>query len=432
LSGRSSETGEVKHDPFAILRQRNFDLYLSSRVLSGIGTTMLQAVFLWHVHELSESAISLGLLGLMRFFPALALSLVGGAVADAYNRRIVILIAQTVPLAAAFVVSVATLNGWVTLEIIYAVAFCVGLAQAFEGPSNTALLPALVSREDFPHAVNVSSTSRSLGSVTGPFVAGLMIAAAGVGQAYIVYGFVIASSMCLMFILKYQQPTDGPKRAVSIAAIKEGIRFVRSRPVILGAMTLDLFAVIFAGATALLPIYAKEILHAGPVGYALLLSSYEAGSFITALIMVMRPPVVKAGRTLIWTVVAFGLCTIVFGVSRNLPLSILAYLLIGSADQVSVVMRNAIIQLSTPDELRGRVSAVSSVFVQSSNQLGAVESGFLAAATSATFAVVTGGAVAIGVTGAVALRIRELYHYTIDRRRPMRAEEPSEPAAVAS
>jgi MFS family permease len=432
LSERPSETGEVKHDPLAILRQRNFDLYLSSRVLSGIGTTMLQAVFLWHVHELSESAVSLGLLGLMRFFPALALSLVGGAIADAYNRKVVILLAQTVPLAAAVVVSTATLSGSVSLEMIYAVAFCVGLAQAFEGPSNTALLPALVSREDFPHAVNVSSTSRSLGSVTGPFLAGLLIAVFDVGEAYIAYGIVIALSMFLMFILKYEQPTDGPKRAVSVAAIKEGISFVRSRPVIVGSMTLDLFAVIFAGATALLPIYAKEILHAGPVGYAVLLSSYEAGSFVMAFIMVMRPPVVKAGRTLIWTVVAFGICTIIFGVSRSLPLSILAYFLIGSSDQVSVVMRNAIIQLSTPDELRGRVSAVSSVFIQSSNQLGAVESGFLAAATSATFAVVSGGVVAIGVAGAVSLRIRDLYHYTIDRRRPGTEEDVSEPAAVAS
>jgi MFS family permease len=383
LSERTSETGEVKHDPLAILRQRNFDLYLSSRVLSGIGSTMLQAVFLWHVHELTESALSLGLLGLMRFFPALALSLVGGAVADAYNRRVIILCAQTVPLTAGILIAAATRGGWIQLEMIYGVAFCVGLAQAFEGPSNTALLPSLVSREDFPHAVNVSSTSRSLGAVTGPFLAGLVLAIAGIGEAYVVYVVVIATSMTLMAFLKYRQQ-DGPKRAVSVAAIKEGISFVRSRPVILGAMTLDLFAVIFAGATALLPIYAKEILHADAIGYGILLGSYEAGAFVMAFIMVMRPPVVRAGRTLIWSVVAFGICTIIFGFSRWLPLSILAYFMIGATDQISVVMRNAIIQLSTPDELRGRVSAVSSVFIQSSNQLGAVESGFLAAATSAS------------------------------------------------
>jgi MFS family permease len=423
LSERASETGEVKHDPLGILRQRNFDLYLSSRVLSGIGTTMLQAVFLWHVHELSESALSLGLLGLMRFFPALALSLVGGAVADAYNRRTIILLSQTVPLAAAVVISTGTLGGWVSLELIYGIAFTVGLAQAFESPSNTALLPSLVSREDFPHAVNVSSTSRSLGAVTGPFLGGLMIAAFGVGEAYIAYGVVILASMVLMFALRYKQQ-EGAKRAVSIAAIREGIQFVRSRPAISGAMTLDLFAVVFASATALLPIYAKEILHAGPVGYGLLLGSYEAGAFVMAFIMVMRPPVVKVGKTLVWSVIAFGICTIAFGFSRWLPLSILAYFMIGATDQVSVVMRHAIIQLSTPDELRGRVSAVSSVFIQSSNQLGGAKSGFLAAATGATFTVVSGGVIAIGVAGAVSLRIRELYNYVVIRDR--------QPAAAAS
>lgn len=420
MSDPPGDTGPPKHDPLAILRQRNFDLYLSSRLLSGIGSTMLQAIFLWHVHELSESALSLGLLGLMRFFPAIGLSLVGGAVADAYNRRVVILCAQTVPLTAGVLIASATLGGWVRLEMIYAVAFCVGLAQAFEGPSNTALLPSLVSRADFPHAVNVSSTARSLGAVTGPFLGGMLIGLLGIGQAYSAYVGVIAASMALMLFLRYQQQA-GQKRAVSVAAIKEGINFVRSRPVILGAMTLDLFAVIFAGATALLPIYAKEILKTGALGYGLLLGSYEAGAFVMAFIMVMRPPVVKAGRTLILSVVAFGIFTMIFGFSRLLPLSIFAYFMIGATDQISVVMRNAIIQLSTPDEIRGRVSAVSSVFIQSSNQLGAVESGFLAAATSATFAVVSGGAIAVGVAGAVALRIRELLNYTIQRDRPVEA-----------
>lgn len=416
MNDGSSETGEVKHDPLAILRQRNFDLYLSSRVLSGIGTTMQQAVFLWQVNEITSSALNLGLLGLFRFLPALSLSLIGGAVADAYNRRIVILCAQTIPFMAGLMLAVATLGGWVTVEMIYATAFAAGVAQAFEGPSNTALLPSLVSRQDFPHAVNVSSTSRSLGAVTGPFLGGMVIWAFGVGEAYVVYAGVIATSMVLMFFLRYKQQ-EGPKRAVSIAAIKEGIVFVRSRPTILGAMTLDLFAVVFAGATALLPIYATDILHTDALGYGLLLGSYEAGAFTMALGMVMRPPVVKAGRTLIWSVVAFGICTIIFGFSRWLPLSIIAYFMIGATDQISVVMRNAIIQLSTPDEIRGRVSAVSSVFIQSSNQLGAVESGFMAAATSATFAVVSGGAVAIGVAGAVAFKLRDLWHYTVVRER---------------
>jgi MFS family permease len=431
LTVASPEGDRPRHDPLGILRQRNFDLFLGSRVLSGVASTMLQAVFLWHVHEISESALSLGLLGLARFFPALGLSLIGGAAADAYNRRLIIIGAQIAPLFCGIALAVATFGDWITLEMIFALAFAVGLAQAFESPANSALLPSIVAPEDFPHAVNVSSTARSLGAVVGPALGGLVIAAAGVGEAYVAYAVCLSVSISMMVALHYEQKA-GPKKAVSLAAIREGVQYVRTRPVLVGAMTLDLFAVVFAGATALLPIYANEILHTGAVGYGLLLGSYEAGAFLMAFIMVMRPPVARTGRTLVWAVIAFGALTIVFGLSRWLPLSIAAYLLIGAADQVSVVMRHAIIQLSTPDELRGRVSAVSSVFIQSSNQLGAVESGFVAALTSATFAVVSGGAAAMGIAGLVGYRIRDLYNYTLPRRKAPGEQAEREPEAAAA
>jgi len=200
---------------------------------------------------------------------------------------------------------------------------------------------------------------------------------------------------------------------MSIRAVKEGLRFVRSRQVILGCMTLDMFAVIFGGASALLPIYAREILQVGPRGYGLLSSALELGALLSALAMMLLPPIRHAGRALLVAVGAYGLATIVFGLSRSFPLSVVAYMAVGLADQVSVVMRHTAIQLSTPDELRGRVSAVNFIFIGASNQLGAAESGFVAALTNATFSVVSGGVGCLVVLAIVALRLPELRRYTI-------------------
>jgi hypothetical protein len=222
-------------------------------------------------------------------------------------------------------------------------------------------------------------------------------------------------------MIVYRQ-SPGQNRGVSIASIVEGVRFVRSRQVLLGAMTLDMFAVIFAGATALLPIYATDILHVGAKGFGLLQASFEFGAFLMAVILVTRPPIVNTGRSLLITVAFFGLGTMVFGASRSFPLSLAAYVSIGMADQLSVVLRQTTIQLSTPDELRGRVSSVSQVFIGASNQLGAVESGLLAAVTSATFAVVSGGAACLAVVGIVSAKMPELQRYRMGER-PEEARE---------
>jgi hypothetical protein len=198
-------------------------------------------------------------------------------------------------------------------------------------------------------------------------------------------------------------------------SIVEGLTFFRRRQVVLGCMALDLLAVIFGGAAALLPIYANDILHVGPRGYGLLSSSLEIGALATSLVLVIVPPIRHAGRALLITVGAYGVATMLFGLSRWFPLSIAAYMLVGVADQVSVVMRSTIVQLSTPDELRGRVSAINMMFINASNQLGAAESGFLAALTSAPFAVVSGGAISIVVAAAVAYLLPELRRYRFDR-----------------
>ena len=429
-----SHTGDTpaKHDALAALRQPRFVLYTSSRMSSSIANAMLQAILAWHVYTLTGSPLSLGFLGLARFLPALGMSLVGGAVADTYNRRNVIMAAQTVPLTCGIVLAIATFNGWVSPELIYGLVLCVGFASSFENPARLALLPSIVTPETFSNAVTVSSTLQSFGMVTGGLVGG-SLAGLDLTSAYIAYSVAVGCAFTTMGLLRYQQIQVGPRRAVSVAMIREGLHFVRTHQVILGAMSLDMFAVVFGGAKGLLPVYAKDILQVGGFGYGLLIASLDIGAFLMSIVLVMRPPIYRTGRALLYSVAMFGILTMAFGLSRNIYLSIAIYMAIGASDQISVVMRNVIIQLRTPDALRGRVSAVSQVFIQASNQLGAMESGFVAAFTSATFAVVSGGAGAVAVTGAIGWRLRELFDYRTEAYSKWEKKpEPIEEPAVAS
>jgi MFS family permease len=374
--------------------------------------TLLQAAIAWQVYEISGSALQLGLLGLVRFVPSLGLSLVGGAVADSYDRRRIVMVAQLVPLGCSAALLAATVSDAISLWLIYGLVLLVALAAAFENPARQALLPLLVTRESFPNAITVNSTVQSLGFVTGPTLAGGTIALSGSEGAYGVHLALIAGSLISLAFLRPREP-EGVRRAVSVAAIKEGVQFVRQRQVLLGAMTLDMFAVIFGGATALLPIYASDILDVGAAGYGMLAASLEVGALLMSVVLVVARPIRQTGRALLMGVAVFGLATMAFGISRSFPLSLALYMLIGMADQLSVVMRQTTIQLATPDELRGRVSSVNMVFIGASNQLGAVESGFVAAVTSATFAVVSGGAGCLAVVGLIAAKMPDLRRYRI-------------------
>ena len=375
---------------------------------------MLRAAVAWHVFALSHSAFHLGLIGLVQFLPALTLTLVGGAVADTYDRRRIMVAAETVFIACTLVLFVATRSGLTTLPLLYAMILAIGTAGAFDSPARASLLPTLVAREVFPRAVTIAATNQALAFSTGPAVCGLVIAAAGVGSVYAVaVGLLTGALGALAFLRAPARPRE--RGAVSLGAIREGLAFVRRNPVVLGCMTLDMFAVIFGGAAALLPIYANDILHVGPRGYGLLTSSLELGALLTSLVLTMVPPITRAGLALCVAVGVYGAATILFGLSRWFPLSVLAYMSAGMADQVSVVMRHTAIQLSTPDALRGRVSAVNMIFIGASNQLGAAESGFVAALTTPTFSVVSGGLGCLAVLGVVAAKIPVLRRYRTDR-----------------
>ncbi len=392
---------------------RNLVAYLSSRFCSAVAMTMLRAGIAWHVFALTSSAFHLGLIGAVQFIPALGLLLVAGTLADVWDRRRIMMTAQTLALSSAGVLWWATAGGHVTVRLLYGIILLVAVASAFENPSRAALLPTLVPREIFPRAVTIATTNQALAFATGPALAGLLIAAAGIATVYAAYVVLVCGALVTLAFVRPGR-SEGPRAAPSLRAMREGLVFVRRRPVVLGCMVLDMFAVVFGGAAALLPIFAQDILQVGPRGYGLLTSSLEIGALVTSAVLVLRRPIRRTGRALLAGVAVYGLATIAFGLSRWFPLSVAAYMLVGAADQVSVVMRSTAIQLSTPDELRGRVSAVNLLFIGASNQLGAAESGFVAALTSAPFAVVSGGVGCLVVLAIVAATIPALRAYRMD------------------
>ncbi len=387
--------------------------YCGARVFSTLAHSLLGATLGWHVYDLTLSSFALGTLGLVQFLPTIPVTLLGGAVADNRDRRGIVAAAQVAACLAAAGLGAATFSGAATLALLLGVALALAVARSFESPANMALLPSLVPREIFPSAVVVSATARNLGFVSGPMAMGVIVDRAGLPAAYAATAGCFVLSVLLLARLRPAQGASA-RSPVSLGAIREGIAFVRSRPVILGSMVLDMLAMVFAGSTALLPIFAREILHVGALGYGVLAAGLSIGTSLMTAILLVRRPLARPGRALFAAVAVFGLATVAFGVSRAFPLSLAALVVAGMADEVSMVTRSIIIQLSTPDPLRGRVSSVNMVFIGASNELGAAESGYLAALTSATFSVVFGGLACLGVLALVSALVPGLRHYRVE------------------
>lgn len=404
----------------AVLRVATFREYTISRSATGVATSLLQALILWQVYAISDSPLSLGIVGLVAFVSAFVSSLIGGVIVDSYDRRTILFAAQLVPGVSSVVMLVAIATGTVGLEMVFVLVFVTGVAASLEFPARQAILPDVVPRRLFTRALTVNSASSSLTSVTGPALGGLLIATGGVGAAYVGHVVLIGVAIVSLVPLRLKNHRGGGR--VQWSALREGMAFVRHRPALLGAMTLDMFAVLFGGARALLPVFAIAVLHADAVGYGLLSASLEAGTLLMALLLVMLPIPRKTGRWLLLAVAAFGLATVLFGISPALPLSIVAYAMVGMADQVSMVMRQTMIQLRTPDALRGRVTGLSSIFISASNELGALESGLVAAAAGAVFAVVSGGLACLIVVAVIAWRVPALRDETSELRHQTSAD----------
>ncbi len=406
-------SGEIVNEAptaFALLGRRPaVRRWVTARVCSGAAVTLLRASFLWQIYDLTKSPAMLGLTGLLSFVPAPVSSLLGGAIADAVDRRKVILVAQAVALVCALFLTFSDASS--SIVPLIALVVTNAAATAFEAPARQAMLPNLVPRDEFARAVTVMATAQSLAFMTGPALAGVLIGHGGVRFAFGVASALYVASIFFVRGLPTNAPTEAGLRGVSVAALREGLTFVlRNRPV-LGAMTLDLFAVIFGGASALLPVYANDILAVGPRGYGVLTSALEVGAVLTSVLLLVLPPIRRVGRAIVLGVAVYGIATVGFGLSTVFPLSVALYALVGMADQVSVVSRAQVVQMSTPDELRGRVSSVNMVFIGASNQLSAAEAGFVAALTSPKVSVVSGGAMVLVVVLAVMVLVPALYRW---------------------
>ncbi|MFM2056896.1 MAG: hypothetical protein RLY71_1281 [Pseudomonadota bacterium] len=352
-------------------------MFWSARLVTQLTSQMLMVALGWQMYDLTASAWDLGLVGLAQFLPALLLTLPGGHVADRHHRGRILMAATLLQLVTAAALWLGTLEGWVGRELILGVSILLGVAKAFQMPASQALSATLVPADWLPRALALNASGMQVAIIAGPALGGVLY----VAGAAAVYGLCVALFMlgvALTAGIRYQHQSPA-REATSWRSVLAGVHFLWQRPVLLGAVSLDLFAVLLGGATALLPIYAKDILHTGPWGLGLLRAAPAAGALLMSVWLAHHPIERSAGRRLIGAVALFGLTMLVFGVSTSLALSFAALLLSGSADMVSVVIRQTLVQLETPDAMRGRVSAVNSIFIGASNQLGEFESGASAA-----------------------------------------------------
>ncbi len=390
------------HDPYAALRHRDYSCLLLGTVLASIGSEMQAVAVGWQLWERTGSAANLGLVGLVQFLPVLFLSLPAGHAVDRYNRKALLIIALlATSIASLGLTALAIVDGPVLL--IYFCILLVGLAQAFGTPARWSLVPQTVPEQDLPNAVTWNSSAWQIASVLGPALGGGIISLTGsVAPAYV--GAACGSLLCAgLVVFVRPRPFAGRVEGLSLATLVAGIRFVWQNKVILATITLDLFAVLLGGAVALLPIYATSILHVGATGLGWLRAAPSIGALTMALVLAHRPPLRRAGRTLLWAVAGFGIATIVFGLSGNVVLSFVMLALTGALDNISVVVRGTLVQVLTPDVMRGRVSAINAIFIVSSNELGAFESGITAQFFGPIVSVVGGGIGTIIVVATVAL-----------------------------
>ncbi|MDP9003973.1 MAG: MFS transporter [Verrucomicrobiota bacterium] len=422
-----------KHDPYAAFRFRAFGFYSAGNLISVVGRLMLLVAVEWEIYARTHSATALGLVGLMIALPVVLLSLPAGHLADRFPRKRILLVCQALSSASSLALAYVSwqhlaIPDWSilrrgnhflygiasiferhtyfhfddrSLPLIYLILLCMAVARTVGWAARSSFFPQLVPRETFANAVTWNSSVFQIGSVIGPMIGGWLIVRAGFPLIYVLDAVGGMSFFLLVLPIKSTNQAASSERN-AWRSLKEGIRFVLSKKVILATITLDMFAVLLGGATALLPIFADQILHCGPIGLGWMRAAPGIGAFIMALLIAYLPPMKNAGKTLLWCVTGFGAATIVFGLSHYLWLSLAMLFMTGVFDSVSVVVRHTLLQLLTPDPMRGRISAVNNIFIGTSNELGALESGLTAALFGPVISVVAGGVgtilVVLGVT----------------------------------
>lgn len=413
-----------KHDPYAAFRSRGFRFFTTGNLLSIIGRQMLAVAVEWEIYRRTHSATALGLVGLVFAVPIVGFSLPAGHLADRLSRKHIVLVSQIFSVITSALLSFVS---WEHLNIpqlpilracnhgltaiagvfeqhqqtfhfddasvplIYLLLFVGAIARTFSWAARSSFFPTLVSRDAFSNAVTWNSSVFQIGSVVGPALSGFVVAHRGFPIVYAIDA--ITSALFFLMVLPIPRAKQAPDRKEQSTwkSLAAGAKFVFSKKVILATITLDLFAVLLGGSVALLPIFADQILHVGPVGLGWMRAGPAIGAFVMALLVAYLPPMRQAGKTLLWCVAGFGIATIVFGLSKAFWLSLLMLFIAGAVDSVSVIIRGSIVQLVTPDEMRGRVSSVNNIFIGTSNEFGALESGLTAALFGPVISVVGGG-----------------------------------------
>ena len=389
----------ISRQSFLALKHRNFRLIWIGLLASMTGSMMQNAALLWHVSLLvspDRKGLALGLVGLVRVVPVVVFSMISGVVADAWNRRKLMLCTQAGAALVSLGLAVLTLRGLTAVWPVYALAALGAAVGVFDLPARQALIPMLVPREHLPNAISLNTIMFQIASVAGPAVGGVLIATTSVGWVYaanaLSFGFVIVALLMMRDVPQRQASEGGSRDDVSLRAALEGLRFVFRSPLIRSTMLLDFFATFFSSATALLPIFAQDILQVGPQGYGWLFAAPAVGAVVAGAIMVpLTERIARRGPTLLWAVAGYGLATVVFGISRSFWVTFFCLAMTGATDTVSMVIRNVVRQLETPDRLRGRMTGVNMVFFMGGPQLGEFEAGAVANWLGAPFSVVSGG-----------------------------------------
>ena len=411
----------------AALKHRQFTLIWVGLIISMIGSQMQQWALFWHISQLSTAPIAVSIVGGVRFAAVLCFSLVGGLVADRANRRMILFLTQSISLLVAFVLGILTLIGVIQLWHIYLLSAIQASAMAFDLPARQSLVPNLVPREDLPNAFSLQSIAFSVGAIVGPALSGVVIGYLGQEYAYFINAFsflAVIFALIAMGSVPQQLSISDKGFKAALMDIRDGIRFIRSQPLILSSMILDFFATFFASANTLLPYFSQYILHIGEVAYGWLAAAPSIGAVVVGLIISQFNNIRRQGQFLIVSVMVFGLATILFGFSRLYAVIFLALVVTGAADSVSTIIRNTIRNLNTPDSIRGRMTGVNQIFFMGGPQLGEIEAGAAAQGFGVPFAIISGGIGTILIVILIAAHWPILIRYNGDE--PIRAGAPAD------
>ena len=382
------------------LKHRNFLLLWTGLIISIAGSQMQVSAIHWHIRDLSDKPdpLALGAIGLARILPIILFSLVSGPVADTYNRKTILVITQTLQAGTAILLAMLTFSKQINIPLIYIITAIQAGAMAFDSPARQAMIPNIVPEKDLSNAYSLLSIARNSGAIFGPLLGGIVIATLGQGFTYFFNAISFLAVIIALFLIGMVPQDFKHSAGIHLSAVKEGIQFIISKPIILSTMLIDFVATFFASAKTMLPIVARDILHVGEVGYGILSAGESIGSLAAGLVISQLSSIKKQGKVFLTAVILFGLATIVFGISQTLLLAFFSLVLIGAADSVSTIIRNTIRQIQTPDHLRGRMVSINQIFFRGGPQLGELEAGIVGSLFSVPAAIVSGG---VGVILAV-------------------------------